>query len=138
MNVRKLELTDNGAERRVGLTRSSFFGNRLFSEGRVALSTRSGERGDADGPAQGDRTADFGAAHGGLAAVSRVAQGEPGSLHAAANHAAVDLQTRCGDPVIAPLHLPIEPGQLTLAEHVHQTGPRCLVERMGPGRARFI
>src|SRR5205823_13415111 len=46
--------------------------------GRVALPARRVERGDADGPAEGDRTADEGAAHGGLAAVSRVAQGEAG------------------------------------------------------------
>src|SRR2546429_1370160 len=44
--------------------------------GRVALPARRVERGDADGSVERDRTADWGAAHGGLAAVSRVAQGE--------------------------------------------------------------
>ena len=42
----------------------------------VPLSARGAECRDADGPAERDRTADQGAAHAGLAAVGRVAQGE--------------------------------------------------------------
>src|SRR5204863_10060326 len=50
---------------------------------RVALSARGGERCDADGTAEGDRTAHLGAARCRLAAVGRLAQGEPRQLHAA-------------------------------------------------------
>ena len=42
----------------------------------VALSACGAERRDADRSAEGDRTTDQGAAHAGLAAVGRVAQGE--------------------------------------------------------------
>ncbi len=79
-----------------------------------------------------DRTANWGAAHGGLAAVSRVTQGEAGQLHAAAHHPALDLQTGGGDPVVDAWDLPIEPRQLALAEHVHEAGPALAVEGVGP------
>src|SRR5713226_3954851 len=95
--------------------------------GRVALSARGSERGDADGPAEGDRTADLGAARRGLAAVGRVPQGEAGQLHGAENHPALDLQAGGGDPVVEARDLPIEPWQLALPDHVHEAGPRLPV-----------
>src|SRR5216684_1665275 len=82
---------------------------------RVALAARGAERRDADGPAERDRTADHGAPHGGLAAVGRIAQGEPRQLHAAAHHAAIGLETRRGDAVADARDLAIESGQLELA-----------------------
>src|SRR2546425_5809461 len=81
---------------------------------RVALAARGAERRDADGPAERDRTADHGAPHAGLAAVGRIAQGEPRQLQAAANHAAIGLETRRGDAVVDARNLAIEPGQLEI------------------------
>src|SRR5881392_566742 len=99
--------------------------------GRVALSARGVERGDADARAEGDRTAHFGAPHGRLAAVGRVAQGEPRQLHAAAHHPAFHLETRRGDPVVEARDLPVESGQLALAKHVDEAGPGLAVEGLG-------
>src|SRR5207253_6779648 len=59
-------------------------------------------------------------------------QDEAGQLHAAANHPVLDLQTGGGDPVVDARDLPIEPGQLALAEHVHEAGPALAVEGVGP------
>src|SRR2546429_8198961 len=100
--------------------------------GRVALSARGGERGDADGSAEGDRTAHLGAARGGLAAVGGVAAGAPRQRTGAVNQPIRDFQPGRGDPVVAPWDLPIEPGQLTLAENVHEAGPGLAVEGVGP------
>src|SRR6266513_6012121 len=74
--------------------------------GRAALSARGCERGDADGSAEGNRTAHLGAAHSVRAAVGRVAQGEPRQLHAAVNHPIRDFQPRRGDPVVDPWDFP--------------------------------
>src|SRR2546421_9767152 len=54
--------------------------------GRVALPARRVERGDADGSVERDRTADWGAAPVGLAAVRRVAQGAAGQPGSRGSH----------------------------------------------------
>src|SRR5437879_7244071 len=113
-----------------GVILSALWGGR--EAGRVALSARGVEGGDADGPPEGDGIADEGAAHGGLTAIGRVAQHEPGQLHAAVHHPALGLQTRGGDPVVDARDLPIEPGQLALAEHVDEARPGLAVEGVGP------
>src|SRR5260370_30301198 len=100
----------------MGPPRSAWSGSREAS--RVALSPRRGECGDADGPAEWDRTAHHRAAHGGLAAVGRVAQREPRQLDAAANRPTVVFETRRRDPIDEARDFPIEPRQLALADHV--------------------
>src|SRR5207249_10681200 len=98
---------------------------------RVALSARAVERRDADRPAERDWTADQGAAHGGLAAVGRVAQGEARWLQAAGDHAPLGPETGRGNSVVDPRDLPIEPGQLALAKHVDVAGPGLAAQGLG-------
>src|SRR2546421_723332 len=54
------------------------------------------------------------------------------ALPISANHPVLDLQTGGGDAVVDARDLPIEPGQLALAEHVHEAGPALAVEGVGP------
>src|SRR5216684_677820 len=105
----------------------------LLGSRQARLAARGAERRDADGPAERDRTADHGAPHAGLAAVGRIAQGEPRQLHAAANHAAIGLETRRGDAVVDARNLAIEPGQLALAYHIDEAGPGFAVQGLGLG-----
>src|SRR5207237_9713708 len=90
---------------------------------RVALSSRGIERGDADRSPERDRTTHRGTSQGGLAAVSRVAQCEPGQLYAGINHSVYGLQTRRRNPIVQTRDLPIEPGQFTLTNDIDEAGP---------------
>src|SRR3989442_3287114 len=96
--------------------------------GRVAPSAGGVECGDADCPAEGDRTAHFGAADRRLAAVRRVAQSEARQLHAGVNSSPFDLQARCGDSIVEARDLPIESRQLALADDIHEAGPSLAIE----------
>src|SRR5207245_8653460 len=100
---------------------------------RVALSARGVECGDPDGPAEWDRTVDRSAAHGGLAAVGRVAQDEARELQAAGDHAPLGPETGRGNPVVDTRDLPIESRQLALAKHVDEAGPGLGVPGLGLG-----
>src|SRR5207247_7131801 len=84
-----------------------------------------------------DRTLDRWAAHGGLAAVGRVAQCEARQFSIAVHSPALSLQAGRGDAVIQSRYLPIEARQLALANDVRQARPGLAVERIGTGRVRL-
>src|SRR5207302_10236384 len=99
---------------------------------RVALATRSIERGHTHASGYRDGTAHLGAAHGRLTAVGRVAQRETRQLHARTNHPVLDLQARGRNAVTEPGDLAIEPRQLAPAHHVDEPGPGLTIQRRGP------